>query len=168
MAIVVETGSGANPAANSYTSLADFVTWATERGLTLPAGDPAREALLYKAMDYLNVQDWLGARAVSGQPLSWPRSGVSYDATEVAANSIPVQIKQAQFQLAFAAVSVDLMPTVARNEPTLASKRIGPIAKSWHAPRAGGSQSVTPILTAVRELLSPFLKAGFALKTVRV
>ncbi len=74
--IVVETGSGDNPAANSYISEAELVTYAADRGITL-VGDPS--VLIIRAMDYLESQSFKGYKTSNGQPLEWPRSCVIID-----------------------------------------------------------------------------------------
>jgi len=99
MAVVVETGTGTNPAANSYVSEADLTAYATARGKTI-AGNTT--ALLISAMDELETRNYKGSRVSSAQPLSWPRSGVYVDGVYIDDETIPQRIKNAQCEAALA------------------------------------------------------------------
>jgi hypothetical protein len=85
MALVVETGTGADPTANTYVDRAGFIAYALSRGVTI-ADDVATDVFLIKAMDYLSMQKW-GAQRTNFdytddpnvavvQPLDWPRNFV--------------------------------------------------------------------------------------------
>lgn len=122
MAIVKEDGTGL-PTANSYADVDDLVTFAEERGVILPEGDPAKEILLIKAMDAIETYDnrFRGERYTADQALSYPRY---YDRVNT---GIPAKLIKAQLSLAVAAMTVDLLPN---REATLKlAKRttVGPI-----------------------------------------
>lgn len=122
MTIVKEDGTGL-PNANSYADVADLVTFAEERGVVLPDGDPAKEVLLIKAMDAIETYDnrFQGDRYTEEQALSYPRY---YDRSNT---GIPARLVKAQLALAVAAMTVELLPN---REATLKlAKRttIGPI-----------------------------------------
>lgn len=84
--IVVEDGTIV-AGANSYISVVDLTTYATDRGLTIAATNP--EDLLIEAMDYIESLSYVGARYTEDQALVWPRSGAvkhevyTYDVTEI-------------------------------------------------------------------------------------
>jgi len=99
MAIVVETGSGTNPAANSYVSAATLTAYATARGITLAAD---KDVLLIKAMDYIESLAYQGIKLLTAQPLSWPRAYVWVDGYYIPSEEIPAQLKNGQMQTAIA------------------------------------------------------------------
>lgn len=104
MTIIVEDGTGLNNA-ESYVSVAEFVLYHTNRGnsvATLPTA--TIEILLRKATDYLSAQyrgKWLGYRSNSTQALDFPRTGIVTDEfITVESNQIPIELKNAQCELA--------------------------------------------------------------------
>lgn len=118
MALVPEDGTGSNPAADTYATVAELRAYAEKRGATVPAagteGDAACEVLLTKAMDYLQTQSerYKGCIVLLGQPLAWPRVDVYVDGHYLPSNTIPSDIKKAQMQLAIDAQTIELLPTV--------------------------------------------------------
>jgi hypothetical protein len=78
MAIIVETGLVVT-GANSFVSLADFVTHCTNRGRSLDAYDDDTQTIpaLVKMGDYLNSLAWKGWKTARANPMSWPRYGES-------------------------------------------------------------------------------------------
>jgi len=110
MPVIVETGTGTNPAANSYADETELATFASDRGVTL-AGDPT--VLLINAMDYVeaNRDTFKGTKTSQTQPLQWPRVGVYVDGFEVASDEIPVDLKRAQMQAAIESDGAELSPT---------------------------------------------------------
>lgn len=105
MALVVETGSGVS-GANSYLKVAELRAFAADRGLSLPAGDSAVEALLIKAADYLELKSYIGVKFTDSQGLSWPRLETVYVPTE--STAIPSVLKRAQSILAMEAQNGEL------------------------------------------------------------
>lgn len=57
IAIIVEDGTGTNPAANSYESIADFRARAATIQRAIPVADDDCAALMLKAMAYIEQQD---------------------------------------------------------------------------------------------------------------
>jgi len=100
MTITVEDGSIV-AGANSYVSLADAWDYAQARGVTLPTDDAEIEALIIRAMDYLESFDgrFKGDRVERDQPLSWPRDGVLIEAWPWRSDEIPRQVLNAQLAL---------------------------------------------------------------------
>ena len=76
--------------ANSYTTDAEFVAYAAERGLTIPSVEGDRDVLQVLAKDYIDGLTFKGYRAdPTNQYLSFPRSGVyAYDRV-IASDEIP-------------------------------------------------------------------------------
>lgn len=114
MAITVETGSGTNAAANSYVSVDDFQAYADARGYSYSDTDAGCEILLIKAMDYIEARRtrFQGVKTTSTQPLQWPRTCVYIDDYTVASDTIPTELIRAQCELAVAAYTIDLQPTL--------------------------------------------------------
>lgn len=114
MTIIVETGSGDNAAANSYVSVADFQAYADARGQSYPGTDAGCEILLIKAADYIEGMRnrFQGVKSSQTQPLQFPRAWVYVDSYPVASDSIPVEVIRAQCELAIAAYTIDLQPTL--------------------------------------------------------
>lgn len=163
MALIVETGAIVDNA-NSYVDLAYARAYATARGLTLSAVDATLEAQLITAMDYLESlrSQYQGAK-IGG--LQWPRYGVFIDGVELASNTIPRELKDAQCRLAFEVSNgVDLMPTTSGKFAK--REKVGELEVEYSE---GLSTSQQPSFTVVDNLLAPLLKQGsFRLTTLRV
>lgn len=169
MAIIVEDGTGANPAANSYGDVEGFEAYAEARGVTLPATDAAKEQLLTKAMDWLNAQEsrFKGRRVSATQPLSFPRNYLYIYDYPFANDTVPPMVITALYQLACeVSRGVDLMPTQRRDELRLASKTVGPLSRSWFPPGAG--DGILPTLSAVESILDPVIDLSSSLRLVRI
>lgn len=161
MTITVETGSGSNASANSYVSVAGLQAYAANRGYTLPGTEAACEILLIKAMDYIEAQRerFQGIKVQSTQPLQWPRAYVWIDNWPVSQSTIPDALIRAQCELAVAAYTADLQPTITPTEiGAVKRKRVeGAVdveyfdAKSW--------QRTLPQFTAAEALLAVVCKS---------
>ena len=88
--IIVEDGTGSNPAANSYVSEAELSTYATDRGVTLTG---TASVLIIQAMDYIESLNYIGYKFDEDQPLQWPRQDVYIDGYYVAPEDIPKELK---------------------------------------------------------------------------
>lgn len=99
--IIVEDGSVvAN--ANSYVTVAELQAFAADRGIDTFTGDESE--LLIQAMDYLEIQNYIGLKLNRDQELQWPRADVYIDGYYLQANTIPKELKNAQMQNA---ISID-------------------------------------------------------------
>jgi len=104
LALTVETGAVvAN--ADSYISLADAETYATERGFGATwsgATDPAKEAALRYGTQWIDAEfSWKGELKDDDQVLDWPRAGVYDDENRlVSSTAIPRLLKQAVVEAA--------------------------------------------------------------------
>ena len=149
MAIIVEDGSIV-AGANSYVSEAELTAYATQRGVTLTGGT---EALLIKAMDYLQTLEYIGDKKTADQPLLWPRRNVTIDGFDVSSEEIPEELKNAQLALA---VSID-----EGNDPmaTIHRKTRKEKVDVLEIEYADNSASAA-IITSVNRILAKLLSGG--------
>jgi hypothetical protein len=101
MTITVEDGSIVT-GANSYATEAQFNVHAAARGIALTGDNGTSEQLLILAMDYIESQNFIGAKLTKDQPLQWPRSGAVVDGFDVEETEIPDDLIFAQLEAAIA------------------------------------------------------------------
>lgn len=105
MALVVETGSGRNPLAQSYASLATANEW-HNAGVNAEAwafiDPPDQERALVAATRLLDATvDWKGTPVYGDQPLGWPRRNVrGIDRRPFAMSAVPNAVRYATAALA--------------------------------------------------------------------
>lgn len=166
MALTIEDGSGV-AGANSYIDVAAARTYAVARGLTLPTADGDVEALLIKAMDFIEAYrgDFQGIKTAATNPLQWPRTGVTLDGYPLAEDVIPQVLKDAQAQLAVEAQKADLMPTGTGREVVM--ERVDVVQVQY---AESGNTNPQPIFTKAEALLKPLFKSGLfgSLRSLRV
>ena len=166
MALTIEDGSGV-AGANSYIDVATARTYAVARGLTLPAADGDVEALLIKAMDFIEAYrgDFQGIKTAATNPLQWPRTGVTLDGYPLAEDVIPQVLKDAQAQLAVDAQNMDLMPTGTGREVVM--EKVDVIQVQY---AESGNSNPQPVFTKAEALLKPLFKSGLfgSLRSIRV
>ena len=80
-----------------YVEETELTAWAAARGITL-TGTP--DVLLTRALDFVELQQYKGARTDTAQALSWPRAGVYIDGVEQAADTVPALVKELQMRVA--------------------------------------------------------------------
>lgn len=115
MALIIEEGTGKTDA-QSYASAATLTAYALARAITLTAaGDTAKEALLIRAMDYIEQQPFKGTKNTEEQALQWPRYGVVIDSYYVDEDEIPQLLIDSLCEVA---IGVD-----AGNDPLLSEER---------------------------------------------
>lgn len=127
MALIVEDGQ-ARADAECYCSLAFADAWHLSRGVTLWAtlAQAEKEAAIRRAAQYM-VQAyrlrWLGHRRTNHQSLDWPRwsvprvdSPLMYGGGESYCDDyiVPVEVQQANAELAFKAAQGDLSADITR------------------------------------------------------
>ena len=105
MALVVQTDTGTETAANTYIALAYFNTYWTDRGnaTALALTDAQKEVLLIKATDYVETvyyQKWLGDKFTATQNTEFPRT------IELVNVGIPERLKKASGFLFFGLFSL--------------------------------------------------------------
>ena len=166
MALTIEDGSGV-AGANSYIDVTAARAYATARGLSLPATDGEVEALLVKAMDFIEAfrGDFQGLKTAATNALQWPRTGVTLDGYTLADDAIPQVLKDAQAQLAVDANAQDLMPTGAGREVVM--ERVDVVQVQY---AESGNTNPQPIFTKAEALLKPLFKSGLfgSLRSLRV
>jgi len=103
--IVVETGVGTLASANSYLSIASATSYFTNIGkLTNWASGTTttQSAALIRSCYFMELQNWIGTKALSTQPLEWPRRNVTdKNLFYISSTAIPLQIKWVQAELAY-------------------------------------------------------------------
>lgn len=162
MALIIEDGTG-KVDAQSYATAAQLVTYAVARAITIPATAPEQEALLLKAMDYLESLSYIGHRYTMEQALAWPRSDVFVDGWSLDYLLIPARLIRAQMQLAADAITIDLLPTItsASTGAVIEESVEGAVSVKYAEPQ---SQSTSPstaggaILSSAMALLRPLLR----------
>lgn len=173
ISIVVETGSGDNPAANSYTDLDYVKAYAAERGIDLGNDDEVIKAWMINSMDYFlsYSEKWKGDPTQPGvQPLDWARVGVWIETYEVPDTEIPKLLKKAQAQLVVEQKNgAVLLPSVEPGLPVIREK-VDVIETEYANPAStGGLDWTQPHFPLVDALLSKLLNEdGFSLRSVRI
>jgi hypothetical protein len=158
--LVVEDGSLISGAV-TYVTVSEVRDFAAARGITnLPEPDSGVEALIIRAMDYLEnlEQRFQGGRVSVDQPLAWPRGGVVIHGHPVAENVIPQALKNAQCQLALDAQSIDLTPNGTGRE--VIRQKVD-VIETQYAPT--GSGSVLPQLNKATAYLEPLFRTTLSM-----
>lgn len=163
MALIIEDGTNVENA-NSFVTVAECRTFATGRGITLPADNADVEVLIIKASDYLNsVEDhFQGYRYFydNGQSLCFPREAV-YIFDRYIGAEIPKELKNAQCQLAIDAQENDLLAAGSGRE--VIEKKVGPLTTKYN-PTGNSAPQYEP--TAALALLKPLFKPTSGLNLI--
>lgn len=165
MALVIEDGTRV-AGATSFVTSDEVAAYAIARGRTWPATHSDADPSILKAMDYLESLSLNGAKVAYDQALSWPRTGMSVDGTDVPENVIPAAVKRAQMHMAMEIQGgYDPMPTT--GEQFITKEQVGPIVTEYSEKIGGGIEPV--FVSIILSWLRPFLSVGtFGLRTVRV
>ncbi len=169
MALIVETGAGDDPTANTYVTRADAIAFAALRGVTLDDADTT-DVFLIKAMDYMELLNWAGVPTHETQPLAWPRDEISVNCKAIDADAIPPAVKKAQMLLAIYAyqgVPLDIVVSTATPEPFVTKEQIGPIVTEY-SEAVQMSAPETNWLPSIDKLLGAYLKPFGANRSYRV
>lgn len=154
MALIVESGTGLDPAANTYIDLGYFTTYHEDRANTVTASDDAVEAAIRRAMDRLeNAYPFKGWKTRNPQPCEFPRSDL-YDRYGRLILGIPARLKQAQAELALRALDGPLDADLDRGG-MVTSESVGPISTSYASGAPAGKS-----YPLVDMLLSELLVGG--------
>ncbi|QSM00600.1 virion protein [Oceanospirillum phage vB_OliS_GJ44] len=157
--IVVETGSGDNPTAKTYASVAELQSYAADRGLTIVAADPS--VLLIQAMDYIESQAFIGYKASEVQPLQWPRVDAYIDGFTVGSDVIPADLKLAQIATALSIDSgVDPLSVLGR---AVKSESLGPMSTEY-MDNADTDVTIRTISSRLRKLI---VQSGGEMRALR-
>lgn len=135
--LIIEDGSIVDNA-NSFATDDEFKTYANLRCMDVPATQPAREALLILAIDYLfsvekNMQ---GCRVNIDQELPYPRSGVCANRFNIPSNTIPKSLKSAQMELALQANTSEIL--ISQSVQNVSKEKLGELEVEYFS---GGAWS---------------------------
>lgn len=123
------------------------------------ASSDNRARALVTATRFLDRQRWAGAKAVDGQDLAWPRSGVVYvDGTEVDDSAIPVEVDAACYELAALMLSDAAAAQASGSGSKVQSASAGPASVSFFGPTAPKALPSD----IVAQLVGQFLAGGGA------
>lgn len=167
MTIIVEDGTGKIDA-QTYCTVVFADAWHLARGMTLWATmqEAEKEAALVRASNYLQQAyrlKWAGHRKTVTQALDWPRYNAlrvdspvayGYGPAYYDDDAVPIEVQQANAELAFKAASGDLAADVSQ---LVKRERVDVIEVEY----MDGS---TPIVRyrSIDNLLAPLLKNGGA------
>ena len=161
MALIVEDGSAvAN--ADSFLSLVDARTIATNYGLTLPVDDTEAEVVLRQGYLNLNTREFtLQGLRVGGivQTGIYPRTGVTSNCSPIDSDVIPNDVKMAQVYASDAINSGATTNNIDTGEDLSGFNVQGVYSETY---QDGSSQSTNPSIQGVYNSLYPLTKAGFA------
>lgn len=161
--LIVEDGS-MKDGANTYATTAQADAYLAARGAEKWAelDDDGKTIALIRAADTLNSYNWKGVTAKPGRVMTWPRKGVAYaDGTPVKEDEVPLQIVNAQCELAGAIVTneADPLAPVDTTVGAVTSEKVDVIAVSYAEPDSNAYTGITGY-PAVDGLLKQFLRGG--------
>jgi hypothetical protein len=128
--LIIEDGTG-KPDAESYASAADLVMYAVKFGVTIPADEPAQEALLRRSALAMNGMTWKGRKMDSDQALAWPRRGVELDCQIKPDNYLPARIQYGQMALAAEIHHDDIDPVEKRKGAITLERVEGAVTREY-------------------------------------
>lgn len=135
MALTVETGTGLDPAANTYASVATVDAYCTAHGHTAWTGtDAVKEAAILRAMTYIESLAWNGYKTAHVNPLEWPRSCMEdRSGYAIASNVVPQAVVNALCEAALRELEAagSTMPDVGRDDSMTLLKVAGAIEMEW-------------------------------------
>jgi len=143
--------------ADSYGTLADYEGYALGMGYTLAATDAANEINMRKAASYLDRKNqFIGMQQYQFQARSFPRLiNDLVDSWPVDPDTIPLDIKHAQFEMAFILQGgLDPFATI-ETSTTSESIKVGPITIA-----GDNLPTSTPRIVAVEGLLRGYIRGG--------
>lgn len=156
MALIVEDGTGL-AGAESYGSVAEADTYHTPRGNEAAWSDldtDVKERHLRNATTFMRVYRarWAGYRVNSTQRLDWPRYSVVVDHFPVLSTIVPVEVKEACFELALRAIDGPLIPDLDTGSNQIKREKIGPLDTEYFETNVDAQER----FPAVDALLVPF------------
>ncbi|MNF78419.1 hypothetical protein D3C84_606040 [compost metagenome] len=105
--------------------------YAGKFGVTIPADEPAQEALLRRAALAMDGMKWKGRRSNSEQTLSWPRRGVELDYEIKPDNYLPARIQYGQMALAAEIHQDDIDPIEKRKGAVTLERVEGAVTREY-------------------------------------
>jgi len=102
MALVIEDGTGRLDS-TSYITVAEYNSFLNARYIGRSAiSDAQAEAYILRATDYFETLNFQGLKDDEYQAMQWPRVGVLIDKFSIDDNVIPVEVKNAIYEIAYA------------------------------------------------------------------
>ena len=101
-ALSVETGSQSTTA-NSYVTVSEYSTYITDRhgARNSPSNDQII-SFIHNAMSFFEALNFKGGKATEEQALQFPRVGLFIDGYGKDSTEIPIEVKEAIFEIAYA------------------------------------------------------------------
>lgn len=154
-----------------YGDDAQFTTWMTDNGRTLPAGAPSVAVLRQRGSAYIDglysgvAGSRVGIRFMGAptegylQERAWPRIGVLVGNQVIPSDVIPLAVVHASFEAAFAEATNpgSLSATTTASQRVTRERVEGAVDVQYADPGSDTALDATPIFTAVYGLLKPFL-----------
>lgn len=158
--LIVEDGTMPD-GANTYADMATVDAYYAGRGKAAWAGksEDERAAAIIRAADVLNSYQWKGVSTVPGRIMAWPRAGAAYaDGTAVSESIVPVQVVQAQCELAGGILlnGADPLAAVDKSKGAVTSEKVDTLAVTYADPQTSAYTGATGF-PFVDGLLKPFL-----------
>lgn len=167
MALTIEDGTGV-VGANSYATLTEIRTFATDRGATLPSGDSDLEALAHRAIEYLESyrSKFKGSKTYDGLGyLQWPREDVEIDGYFLEATEVPQLLKDAQCQLCIELQTVDPFKTTSGQ--VVNRERMGNL-EIQYAVNYKAERELPAYIPKVDAFLEPLCRPASGLRVTRI
>lgn len=96
MTLIIEDGTVV-AGANSYITVAEFKSWAGDRGIAVGSDTKIEQGIL-RAMDWFERQFFIGNKANENQPLQWPHTEALIDGYYEDATEIPKEVPNALYE----------------------------------------------------------------------
>lgn len=182
LTLVVETGTGTDPDANTYQTVATADAYhesVMESADWAAADDPTKGKALVQAARILGSQfTWKACPASADQPLAWPLQDFIFQGRLLASGSIPRQVIEAQAEIARELISAGGFQTRSVNAggaDQLASINLGrgalELEYQEQDPEAAGDNElktvVTPYVVQLLRGLATFKQGGDRIARVR-
>lgn len=160
MALTIEDGTGVE-LADSYLSLDDARTIATNYGLTLSDDDDTAKVQLRQGFLGVNISEPMlqGVRATKTQSGAFPREGMFSNCVEVASDSVPFSAKMAQVNFASAINGGYAVNAVSTGQDLASFNVDGVYSESY---QDGSSASTNATIQGVYNALYPLTLQGYA------
>jgi len=164
--IVLETGTGTVASANSYISIASCSEYLNKKGLTTwgTSTATAQAMSLINACLWMELQSWKGQKALSTDPLTWPRRGVfDRDGYNVYSDEIPRDIKRGQCELAYRSfLGKSPFVDVATGDGYVTEETVGPITLKY-----AQGYSTSYRFPEIDHLFEPYLDSSLSVRVER-
>lgn len=166
MALVIETGTGLDPTANSYTSAATVTAYHEARGNAAWTGtDAVKESAILRAMTYIESLPWHGYKTAHTNPLEWPRSCTEdRNGYAIASNVVPQAVVNALCEAALRELETagSTMADAGRDDAMTRLEIAGAVKLEW-----GAAAPTVTDFRVVRALLKGLIAPSGGVRLVR-